>query len=355
MGPLLKRGGPDSSHSKEGITVAFLESIHERAKANKKRIIFPECRNPMMLRAATRAEQEGLADVVILDNREELESIAAQNGIDLGGVEVVNAEDMEYRADLAERYAKLPGKILGRKYVEKSMRSPVYMALVMEAVGDGDVTFAGLETTTYELIMAAQGIIGFSKDVVCPSIMLIMEIEGFKGDQGNLIGMSDGGINVLPTSGQLAGIAVSCCDSFKALVGKEPRCAFLSYSTDGSGTGEGVDRVREGVRIARENRPDLLIDGEFQADAAVNARIGAKKVKRESDVAGHANMLIFPDIASCNIASKLIQQFAPSRTYGPVIQGFNQPIVDCSRGDTEETIYNNIAVSSVLASFGKKA
>lgn len=333
--------------------MGFLESIHERAKRERKRVVFPECRNPMMLRAAARASREGLAEVVILDNREELEAIAAKNSIELGDIEIVEAADEEYRSQLAERYAKLPGKILGRRYVEKSMRNPVYMALVMEAVGDADVTFAGLETTTYEFIMAAQGIIGFSKDVVCPSIMLIMEIEGFEGDQGNLIGMSDGGINVLPTSEQLAGISISCCDSFRALVGKEPRCAFLSYSTDGSGSGEGVDRVREGVRLAREARPDLKIDGEFQADAAVNARIGAKKVRRESDVAGHANMLIFPDIASCNIASKLIQQFAPSRTYGPVIQGFNQPIVDCSRGDTEETIYNNIAVSSVLASCGQ--
>ena len=109
--------------------------------------------------------------------------------------------------------------------------------------------------------------------------------------------------------------------------------------------------MREGVRIAQELRPDLKIDGEFQADAAVNARVGAKKVKRESSVAGHANVLIFPDAAACNIATKLLQQFAHPRTYGPIIQGFRLPVVDCSRGDTEETVYNNIAVSSVLAAY----
>lgn len=333
----------------------FLESIHLRARADKKRIVFPECRNPMMLRAAARAAKEGLANVVILDKLDELQAIADENGIELGNIEVVDAGDMDYRGELAERYAALPDKPLGRKYIEKAMKNPVTMALVMESVGDADVTFAGLETTTYDFIMQAQGIIGFAPGVITPSIMLIMEIEGWEGEQGNLIGMSDGGINVSPTSEQLAGIAIACCDSYKALLDKEPTCAFLSYSTDGSGSGPEVDRVREGVRLAREARPDLKIDGEFQADAAVNARIGAKKVKRESEVAGKANMLIFPDIASCNIASKLIQQFSKnSRTYGPVIQGFNQPVVDCSRGDTEETIYNNIAVSSVLASFAQK-
>lgn len=330
----------------------FLESIHERARADKKRIVFPECRNPMMLRAAARAAAEGLADVIILDNRRELEEIARENSIELGNVTVIDASNLKYRAELAERFGELPNKLLGKKYVEKAMKSPVTMALVMEAVGDADVTFAGLETTTYEFIMAAQGIIGLAPGVVTPSIMLIMEVPDFAGEQGQLIGMSDGGINVRPTAEQLAGIGIACCDSYKALVGEDAVCAYLSYSTDGSGgTSEDIDRVREGVRLAKEARPDLKIDGEFQADAAVNLRIGTKKVKRESEVAGRANLLIFPDIASCNIGSKLIQQFARSRTYGPVIQGFNQPVVDCSRGDTEETIYNNIAVSSVLATF----
>lgn len=332
--------------------MGFIETIHEKARQDKKRIVFPECANPVMMSAAARAGAEGLANIVLLGVRDELEAIAEENGIDLSAVEIIETTDEAYKESIVARYAELPNAILSQKSVARRMKDPLYMGLAMEAVGDADVTFAGLDTTTFEFVMAAQGIIGLAEGVATPSILVILEIEGFGGEQGNFIGMSDGGICVKPTSEQLAGIAASCCDSFQALVGREAACAFLSYSTDGSGgAGEDIDRVREGVRLAREMRPDLKIDGEFQADAALNAKVGAKKVKRESDVAGKANVLIFPDIASCNIGSKMVQQFANARTYGPVIQGFRLPVVDCSRGDTEQTVYNNIAVSSVLATY----
>lgn len=333
----------------------FMDSIRERARLDKKRVVFPECKNPIMMRAAARASKDGLADIVLLGLVDELRRIAENNEIDLSDAEVIDVGNETYKDDVVERYGMLPTSVMGAKSVRRRMKDPLYMGLAMEAVNDVDVTFAGLDTTTFEFVMAAQGIIGLAEGVTTPSILLILEIADWEGDQGNLIGMSDGGICVAPTSEQLAGIAVSCCDSFWALTGREALCGFLSYSTDGSGAGEDVDRVRKGVEIACQLRPDLKIDGEFQADAAVNAVVGAKKAKRASDVAGHANVLIFPDIASCNIGSKMVQQFSKTRTYGPVIQGFRLPVVDCSRGDTEETIYNNIAVSSVLATFARDA
>lgn len=327
----------------------FIESIYEKARNDKKRVVIPECANPSMMRAAVRAAADGLADVIFIGDLESCNKVASENDIDLSGVRVVDIDDAAYMAELVERYAALPNKVLGRKSIEKRMAAPLYVALVMEAVGDADCTFGGLDTTTTEFVMAAQGVLGLVPGVSAGSAMLLMEIDDYEGGQGNLFGMSDGAINTEPSSEALAGISVSCCSTFKALTGQEPRCAFLSYSTDGSGNSPSVQRVREAVKMAQELRPDLKIDGEFQADAAIVARVAAKKVKRESAVAGCANTLVFPDAASCNIATKLIQQFAPGHSYGPVYQGFGKPVLDCSRGDTEDRIYDNVAFCSVMS------
>jgi phosphate acetyltransferase len=309
-----------------------------------------------MMRAAVRAAGDGLADIVFVGGRGEIEAAALEFGIDLSAVKTVEVGDEAYKERLVERYAELPNTVMRKKSVAKRMGDPLYMSMVMEAVGDVDCTFAGLNTTSYEFILAASSIIGLAEGVITPSALIILEVEGFEGEQGNCIGMSDGAINLEPTSEQLASIAVSCCDSFAALMGKEARCAMLSHSTCGSGSGPAVERVQAAVELANAQRPDLMIDGEFQTDAALDKRVAAKKVKRPSEVAGRANILIFPDIDGCNIGSKLIQQLAKSRTYGPVYQGFRLPVVDCSRGDTEQTIFDNIAVSSVLAAHqrGKK-
>lgn len=167
--------------------------------------------------------------------------------------------------------------------------------------------------------------------------------------------MSDGAVCIEPTIEQHAAIAVASCETFEAVTGTEARCAFLSYSTDGSGgLSEPVKKVRAAVELAQQQRPDLKIDGEFQADAAIDERVGAKKVKRPSEVAGQANVLIFPDAAGCNIGSKLAQRLSGGTPYGPLYQGFRLPILDCSRSDTDETLYNDIALLGVLAAYKKE-
>lgn len=329
--------------------MGFIDSIYEKAKANKKRIVVPECTNPSMMRAAVRAAADGLADITFVGDASTCEKVASENDIDLSEVKVVDIHDQAYQDELVARFAELPRRGFSAKSVAKRISNPLYMALLMEAVKDADCTFGGLDTTTTEFVMATQGIIGLAPGVVAPSGMLIMEIDGYKGSQGNIFGMADGAINTEPTAEQLSGIALASCDTYTALTGREALCGFLSYSTDGSGNSPSVFRVREGLQKAKELRPDLKIDGEFQADAAIVERVAAKKVKRESAVAGKANVLIFPDAAAANIATKLIQQFAPGHSYGPIYQGFAQPVLDCSRGDTEERIYDNIAFCSVMA------
>lgn len=330
--------------------MAFIDDIYDRARKNPKRVVVPECNNPSMMRSCVRAAADGLAEIIFVGNEENCRKVGADNKIDLSGVKIVDENNAAYQQELLERYAALPARAFSPKSVEKRMKkSPLYLALVMEAVGDADCTFGGLDTTTMEFVMAAQGTLGLKPGVKASSGMLIMEIEGYEGEQGNVFGMSDGAINTEPEADVLASISVSCCDTFTALTGQEALCGFLSYSTDGSGNSPSVFRVREALTLAKQQRPDLKIDGEFQADAAIVKRVAEKKVKRESTVAGKANVLVFPDAAACNIATKLIQQFAPGRSYGPIYQGFGKPVLDCSRGDTEERIYDNVAFCSVMA------
>ena len=266
----------------------------------------------------------------------------------------MDIQDEAYKEELLERYDKMPEKVMTKKFVSKRIGDPLYLATLIEAVGDADGTLAGIDTTTYEFVLAANSIIGMEKNCHTASGLLILEVPGFDGEQGNCIGMSDGAVCIEPTVEQHASIAIASCETFQAVTGKEALCAFLSYSTDGSGgASEPVKKVRAALELAQQQRPDLKIDGEFQADAAIDKRVGEKKVKRPSEVAGRANVLIFPDAAACNIGSKLAQRLSHSQPYGPLYQGFRLPILDCSRSDTDVTLYNDIALLSVLAAYKK--
>jgi phosphate acetyltransferase len=331
--------------------MSFIDSIYEKAKQNKQRLAVPECTNELVMRSTIRAAEAGIADIVFVGDHSKIDAVAQKCGIDLSAVKIADMGDKAYKADLLERYTALPNKIPGRKFVARRLDDPLYLAMVIEAVGDADCTFGGLDTTTYEFVMAASGIIGLAEGVVTASGFLLLEFEGFEGEQGNCFGMADGAICVDPTSEQLASIAISCCDTFASLMGRDARCALLSYSTCGSGDSPGVDRVRVAVELANAQRPDLMIDGEFQSDAAILPRVAAKKVKRPSDVAGRADVLIFPDAAACNIGTKLLQILGKARSFGPLYQGFRLPVMDCSRGDTGERIFDNIALCTVITAW----
>ena len=327
--------------------MAFIDSVYERARGSKLRIALPECGNEKMMAAAGRLVEENFAIPVIVGDETEMRSLCQKRGFDETLFEFADTANEAYRADIAHRFAQIPGKMLGEKAVMRRTSDALSMALVMEEAGDVDITFAGLDATTAEVIMAAQMIVGLGEGIETASSFGIFELEDFDGGQGNLIGFGDSAICLNPSAEELASIAISCCDSFRALIGRNPRCAMLSYSTDGSGAGPDVDRVREAVRIAQECRSDLDIDGEFQMDAAVNQNIGAKKVKRESKVAGRADLIIWPDINVGNIGIKLVQQFARCKTYGPLMQGFAKPVCDCSRGDDVQALVDGMALAVV--------
>ena len=225
----------------------------------------------------------------------------------------------------------------------------MYYAMILEAAGYVDCTFCGHINTTGDVLMCAMETIGMQEGVDVPSLFALVETPGFAGPEGERIVFADCGLNPEPGADELASIAIATADNVKALMGWDPKVAFLSFSTCGSGTAESVEKILAAIKVAKERRPDLKIDGEFQLDTAIDPAVAAKKVTRESEVAGKANILIFPELNAANIAVKLVQRFAKGAAYGHTLSGFAKPVADSSRGATVEEIVGDIAMVILAA------
>ena len=328
----------------------LMNEIFAKAKANPKRVAFPEANNIKMLAAMQEVASQGYAETVVVGNIEEVKKLVKENNIDDSKFKYIDNLDEKYSNDVLQRYLKLPNIIFGEKSLLRRMKDPLNFALMMEAVGDVDVTFAGINSSTGEVIYAAQTLIGLEDNLDTISSIGIAEMPNYTFSYGsNIIAVGDCAVCTNPSASELASIAIAACDTMKAVTGYEPRCAMLSYSTCGSGSGELVDKVTSAIKIAKEKRPDLKIDGEFQLDSAIVPEVATKKVKKESEVAGKANILIFPDLNAGNIGVKLIQRFGGANAYGPLLQGFKKICCDCSRGAPISEMVGNIAISVVRA------
>lgn len=325
--------------------MTLIEKLVEDAKAApSRRVALPECEATKTLLAARRVLDEGVGAPVLVSPREVIEATAAEAGVSLEGMEFVDTSDEAAADALAQRYMAGGARLLSAKGTRRKIKSPMWYAMVMEELGEVDCTFCGHTNTTGDVLMAAQTIIGLKEGVDVPSIFALVETEGFEGPEGSVICFADCGLNPEPTASELASIAISAADNVAAIMGWEPRVGFLSYSTCGSGAGSSVDRVNEAVALVHERRPDLAADGEFQLDAAIDAAVAAKKVGRESAVAGRANVLVFPDLNSANLAVKIVQRFAHGAAYGHTLSGFRCPVADSSRGATVDEIVGDIAM-----------
>lgn len=329
--------------------MSVIDQIFEKAKSNPQKVVFPEALNEKMMQAAFEAGSEGYIDPILVGNKAEIEQAIQERGYDLSVFTVVDMEDEEYRKRLIEKYIALPDTRLKEKALNRRMQDKLQFAMVMQAVGDADVTFAGIDYTTGDVLLAGQMIIGLKPGIATISSIGLCDIPGYEGSEGSLLAVGDSAVCTNPNAQQLASIAISACDTVKSLLDWQPRCACVSYSTLGSGQGELIDKVTEAVKIANELRPDLAIDGEFQLDAAISPNVAAKKVKRESKVAGKANVVIWPDLNVGNVAVKLIQQFGHADAYGPMLQGFKKVVCDCSRGAPVSELKGNIVISAVRA------
>ena len=329
--------------------MSLIETLIEKAKQNPKRVALPECEADKTLLAARRVLDDGIGTPVLVNDPAVIKETADRVGVSLEGMEIVDITDEAARDAVIARYMQYPKLMLSEKGCKRKMKNPMYYAMIMEAAGDVDCTFCGHVNTTGDVLIAAQQTIGMQDGVDVPSIFALTEIPGFEGPEGNKIALADCGLNAEPAPDELASIAIATCDNIKALMGWEPRCAFLSFSTLGSGTASSVDKINEAIRIAQERRPDLAIDGEFQLDAAIIPAVAEKKIKRESKVAGKANILIFPELNAANIGIKMIQIFGKGKGYGHTLSGFYKPVADSSRGSSVEEIVGDIAMVVIAA------
>lgn len=334
--------------------MSVLDQIYAKAKQNPQKVAFPEATNEKMMQAAYETGKEGYIIPVLVGNKEEIVDLCNERGYETDVFTIVDINDEEYTQKLINEYVAIPGTLLKEKALKRRMVNPLYYAMVMQCVGDVEVTFAGIDNTTGEVLLAGQTFIGMQPGISTISSIGLCDIPGYEGSEGSLLAVGDSAVCTNPTAEQLADIAISACDTVKALLDWEPRCAMISYSTLGSGQGELIDKVVEALNIAKEKRPDLKIDGEFQLDAAIKPDVAKKKVTRESDVAGKANVLIWPDLNVGNTSVKLIQTFGHADAYGPMLQGFNKIVCDCSRGAPVSEIKGNIVISAVRAAGLKK-
>ena len=328
--------------------MGMMDEILRKAKANPRVVAFPEINEEKILKAAQECAAQGICKPVLVGKAAEIKQAVETYGIDMTGIQVFDTSDEAACEEVFNAYHEVNPE-MSAKAIRRKAKDDMYVALMLQAVGKADVMFAGMSHTTGEVIWAGQSIIGLKEGVTTVSSIGVAQIPGWNGSEGDLLIIGDSAVCVNPDPADLASIAVSACDTARELLGWEPRCAMVSYSTDGSAESELVDKVRKAVELAKEMRPGYAIDGEFQLDAAIVPAVGAKKVKRESAVAGKANIVIWPDLNVGNIGVKLLQIFGHADAYGPVLQGFKKIVCDCSRSAPVSEIVGNVAISVVRA------
>ncbi len=325
-------------------------ALRKKAKQQKKKIILPEGNDNRVIKAASFIASEGIADIYVLGSKDEMRKLAEQNSVSLDGVNLIDPSTDDKRGEVINAYFKLrERKGITPEEAEKTvMENSVFYAAVMTKMEIADGFVAGASHKTSDVARAALHCLKLDKSIGTVSSAFIMEMENCPFGENGLFAYGDCGIIPYPSTRQLVGIAIATSDLFHKLFGVEPRVAMLSYSTKGSAKGESVDSIREALTRIKQKRPDLIIDGELQLDAAIVPDVARRKCP-DSDVGGRANVLIFPNLDAGNISYKLSQRLGNARAVGPLIQGLDKPCSDLSRGCSWEDVVDTTAVTAVRA------
>lgn len=329
----------------------FLDSMLERAKARKQTIVLPEGDDPRTLEAAERILADDVADLVILGDADRI----ANSGRALEAAQIVDPRTSPLREELARQLFELRrAKGMTPEEAHEKVADVLYFGVMMVKTGHADGMVAGARHATGDVLRPSLQILKTAPGVKLVSSFFVMCVPDCDLGQNGTFLFSDCGLEIQPDAEKLAHIAVNSAQSWKTLVGGEPTVAMLSHSTYGSARNDDAAKVVEATRIARELAPELALDGELQLDAAIVPSVGASKAP-DSAVAGHANVLIFPDLDAGNIGYKLVQRLAKAEAYGPITQGIAAPVNDLSRGCVAEDIVGVIAITCVQAQAKKAA
>lgn len=327
----------------------LMDKLWNAAKENKQRIVLPEGEEERTIIATEKIQKLGLAYPVLVGDDKKISEKAKALNVDLTGVEIVNPEKSDrLEAYVNAFYEARKNKGMTIEKAEKIVRDPLYFGTMMVKLDDADGMVSGAVHTTGDLLRPGLQIIKTAPGVSVVSSFFIMMVPGSQYGEDGMLLFSDCAVNPNPNAEQLAAIAIATADTARNLCKIEPRVAMLSFSTMGSADHELVDKVRRATEIAKELRPDLLIDGEMQLDAAIVQKVADQKAPN-SKVAGKANVLVFPDLQSGNIGYKLVQRFAGADAIGPMCQGFAKPINDLSRGCSSDDIVNVVMLTAVQA------
>ena len=331
--------------------MSFIEEIKNRAKKEIKTIILPEAEDIRILQATEKVIKEQYAKIILIGDENIILEKAKTNNINLEGVKIVNPEkDKNYNKYVNLLYNLRKHKGMTEDEAKELVLNPVYygMLMVKDEETEADGLVSGAAHSTSDTLRPALQILKTAPNTKLVSAFFVMVVPNCKYGENGVLVFGDCGLNENPNAEQLSEIAISSSNSFKQLIGKEPKVAMLSYSTYGSAHSELTEKVIEATKLVKQKNPNLCVDGELQLDAAIIPEVAEFKAKG-SKLQGKANTLIFPDLNAGNIGYKLVQRFAKAEAYGPLCQGIAKPVNDLSRGCSSDDVAGVIAITAVQA------